>query len=101
VQSAPLDWSVADRGDPTTDLGAEQCAIEDDVEQDYLNPDGYDDLDVAFDSQQIAALIDCSYLYKNDVSDTLYITGELNDGTPIISVPVNDVGIDQLMKKNK
>ena len=99
VESPPSSWSVADRGDPTTDLGAEECAIVEDVEQDYLNPDGYLDLDVAFDSQQIATLIDCSELVKNDVSDTLYLTGELVDGTPIYSEPVGDPGIDQLVKK--
>ena len=99
VESAPLAWSFADRGDPTTDLGAEECAIVEDVEQDYLNPDGYLDLDVAFDSQQIATLIDCSGLVKNDVSGTLYLTGELMDGTPIFSEPIGDPGIDQLVKK--
>ena len=99
VESPPSSWSVADRGDPTIDLGAEECAIVDEVEQDYLNPDGYDDLDVAFDSQEIVALIDCSELRKNDVSDTLYLTGELEDGTPIYSEPVGDPGIDQLVKK--
>ena len=101
VESAPLAWSFADRGDPTTDLGAEECAIVEDVEQDYLNPDGYLDLDVAFDSQQIATLINCSELVKNDVSDTLYLTGELVDGTLIESLPVDNPGIDQLVKKNK
>lgn len=101
VESPPSSWSVADRGDPTIDLGAEECAIVDEVEQDYLNPDGYDDLDVAFDSQEIVALIDCSELRKNDVSDTLYLTGEFEDGTSIYSEPVGDPGIDQLVKKNK
>ena len=103
VESAPLAWSFADRGDPTTDLGAEECAIVEDVEQDYLNPDGYPDLDVAFDSQQIANLIDCSKLEKNEASEALHITGELNDGTPICSEPVDEdgPGIDQLVKKNK
>ena len=106
VASAPSAWSVADRGDPETDLGAAECAIVEGVEQDYLNPDGNDDLDVAFDSQEIATLIDCIELVKNDASDALHLTGELVDGTPIYSEPVGDLGegdpgIDQLVKKNK
>jgi hypothetical protein len=99
TDSGPQAWSMADRGDPTTDIGAEQCAIVDLEEQDYLNPDGFTDLDVAFDSQEIVELIGCQELDKNDPSPTLYLTGYLLDGTPIYSLPVNDVGVDQLMIK--
>ena len=53
---APMDWSIDDRGNPMTDLGASECTIIDGVEQDYLNTDGFDDLDVAFDTQELVAL---------------------------------------------
>jgi hypothetical protein len=68
-------------------------------EQDYLNRDGYDDLDVAFDSQEIKDLIGCEELEKDEPSGALYITGELKDGTSFSSEPVGDIGIDQLVKK--
>ena len=98
---APSAWSIQDRGDPTTDLGAAQCEIVDDIEMDYLNPDGYDDLDVAFDSQEVALLIGCSNLDKNDSSGPLVLVGNLLDGTPFYSTPIGDDGIDQLVIKNK
>lgn len=95
---APNSWSIADRGDPTTDLGASECAIIDDVEQDFLNPDGFDDLDVAFDTQEFTGFIGCP-LDKGEASPTLIIRGFLLDGTEVFSTPVNDVGIDQLIRK--
>lgn len=94
--SAPRSWSIADRGDPLTDLGADHCA-----EQDVLNPDGFPDLDTAFDSREVAALIDCRGLSKGDVSPVLVILGALNDGSPFVSQPIGDVAIDRLAIKNK
>ena len=89
-------FSFADRGDPTTDLGAAQCAVVDNVEMDYLNPDGNDDLDAVFYAQEVAALIGSAS--KGDVVGPLYLIGYLNDATPITSVPVslNSEGIDSL-----
>ena len=82
----PVDSSIADRGDPETDIGASQCAIEASVEQDFLNQDGFDDLDVAFDAAQVCTVIDCDMLSKGDTSIVLVIKGELNDGTEFLSI---------------
>jgi hypothetical protein len=96
---APESWSVFDRGDPTTDLGAAQCAIDPDTGQelDYLNQDGFDDLDVAFDTQEVVTVISCDDLNKRDASPTLVLIGQTVGGTPITSAPIGDVGIDQLL----
>jgi hypothetical protein len=96
------DSSTADRGDPTTDLGAAQCAlleVEEGIfeEQDYLNPDGFLDLDAAFNSQDLTALI--GPVSKGDLVGPLYLVGYLNDATPITSVPVNSIGVDWLAIK--
>ena len=101
--SGPKSSSVADRGDPTTDIGADSCAIDPltGEELNFLNQDGIDDLDVAFFAQEVAALIGCDGLSKNDPSATLVIVGQTNGGAPIESIPVGDIGIDQLVKKNK
>ncbi len=103
--NAPVASSVADRGDPTSDLGAAQCAmLEVDgglfEEQDYLRPDGYDDLDVAFDANEVQEMLGsfCT-MERNAVSGTLVIKGATYEGTPISSVPVGNTGIDQLVKK--
>ena len=93
--------SIADRGDPDTDLGADQGVIIDDVEQDYLNQDSYDDLDVGFIKNDVTALIACDGLNRNGASATLRITGMLFNGTPIMSDAVDDIGVDQLVIKSK
>lgn len=106
--NAPRDWSVADRGDPTLDLGAAMCAIEeveDGIfeEQDYtLNQDGFLDLDAAFDAREVQDMLGtfCSD-EKGASSDPLVITGTTMDGVTIFSVPVPNVGTDQLWKANK
>lgn len=90
----PEAYSTEDRGDPTTDLGANTCS-----RNDTSNPDGFTDIDVAFDSQSVATLIDCDSLNKGESSPTLVIYGELLDGTPFTSVPIGDSGIDQLVRK--
>lgn len=98
----PRNASIADRGDPTTDLGADQGAIVDGEEQDYLNQDGYDDIDVGFIKNDVTALISCDLLNRNAVSPTLRITGMLLDGvTPIMSDAVDNIGVDQLVIKNQ
>ena len=65
------------------------------------HPDGFDDLDVSFNSREVATLIDCDGPSRGGTSPTLVLIGLLNDGTPLESVPVDDVGIDQLAIKNK
>ena len=102
--SGPKDWSIADRGDPISDLGADMCAINLDTgeQEDFLNPDGYPDLDAAFYASEVQALLgDFCGGQKNDISPTLVIVGETFGGQSIQSVPVGDPGIDQLVKKNK
>jgi len=98
------DWSFADRGDPSSDLGAAMCAIDPatGLEEDFLNPDGFLDLDAAFDKRAVSDLLGvCAGGSKNDSSLPLFIQGSLLDGTPILSTPVFDDGIDQLVRKNK
>jgi len=105
--NAPRDSSVADRGDPEFDLGAAMCAVievEEDVfeEQDYLTQDGYLDLDAAFEASEVQDMLGtfCSDV-KGASSDPLVIIGETLGGTAIFSVPVPNVGTDQLWKANK
>lgn len=100
--SPPKDSSVFDRGDPTTDIGAAQCALDPFGEElDWLNQDGFDDLDVTFHTQEVVSVIGCDGLNKNDASPTLVLIGQTTGGMPITSVPIGDAGIDQLLIKNK
>lgn len=96
TSTPPRNWTFADRGDPTTDLGAAQCQVIDGVEQDFLNPDGLLDVDVRFESQEVAQLIDCGSLNKKDESPTLVLVGKLLSGADFQSFPLDDVGIDRL-----
>jgi hypothetical protein len=92
----PPAYSIADRGNPRTDLGASSCLVVDTVEMHYLHPDGYNDLDAAFDAAQVSTIIGCAGLDKNDISGTLIVKGMLYNGIEFQSVPYNTVGIDQL-----
>jgi len=101
---APRTYSIADRGDPNTDLGAAMCSInpETGAEEDFLNLDGYLDLDAAFEASEVQAMLgDFCGADKRTISDTLVIIGSTLDGTPINSVPVGNLGTDQLLKQNK
>jgi len=100
----PRDYSYDDRGDPTTDLGAEMCRIDDATgeEEDFLNPEGFMDLDVAFEASEVQLMLaDFCGADKGAISESLVLTGETYDGVPIYSVPLDDLGIDQLLKQNK
>ncbi|GGO87235.1 hypothetical protein GCM10011348_39950 [Marinobacterium nitratireducens] len=94
-------YSIADRGDPSSDLGAASCAIDPATGEELhtLNPDGYDDLDAVFYAPDVATLLDSTYgpLVKGDEVGPLYLVGYLYDDTPITSVPVNSVGVDMLL----
>ncbi|MDH3903922.1 MAG: hypothetical protein OES90_11945, partial [Xanthomonadales bacterium] len=105
---APRDWSFADRGTPS-DAGAAQCALVEEpamsgilVEMDYLNPDTYLDVDVAFEADEVQDMLGafCS-ADKGTISEPLVITGTTMNGVTLFSVPVPNVGIDQLWKANK
>jgi hypothetical protein len=103
---APSDYSIADRGDPTSDLGAAQCTlleVDEGIfeEQDYLNPDGFLDLDVAFEASEVQDMLGtfCGSA-RNAISETLVIIGSTLGGAPFISVPIGNTGTDQLVKKN-
>jgi hypothetical protein len=105
--NAPRDYSIADRGDPTTDLGAAMCAVievEEGIfeEQDYLSLDGWLDLDAAFEASEVQDMLGtfCSDV-KGATSEPLVITGTTLDGTTIFSVPIPNLGTDQLWKVNK
>ena len=103
--NAPVDWSVADRGDPTLDLGAAMCDLDplSGLELDYTeNQDGFLDLDAAFDAREVQDVLGafCSD-EKGASSEPLVITGTTLDGITIFSVPVPNVGTDQLWKANK
>ena len=103
----PRDYSIADRGDPDSDIGAAQCdfiEVDEGVfeEQDYLNPDGFMDLDVAFEAGEVQDILgEFCGADKGTISETLMLTGSTWDGIPIVSVPVGNLGIDQLLKQNK
>ena len=91
---APLNWGFSDLGDPVTDLGTSSCGSKN-------QPDGFDDLSLAFDAQEVTAVIGCEALQKRDISPSLLLVGEFNDGTPIVSAAFDDVGIDQLLIQNR
>ncbi len=98
----PRNWSISDRGNPDTDLGADRCAVVDGVEVDYLTRDGLADLDVAFEAQEVTAIIGCAELARKAASPTLVLVGTAGNGaTPLQSVPAHDAGIDQLLIQNK
>jgi len=98
---APRGWSVYDRGSPA-DVGAYECLILDGEEMDYLNPDGWLDLDAAFEASEVIAILGrfCD-MPKDTVSQTLFLVGKTYDGTEIFSPPEDDPGVDQLVKKNR
>ncbi len=104
--NGPIDWSIADRGDPTSDLGAAMCAIDSvtGLELHFLNPDTFPDFDAAFEASEVQAMLGvfCGGP-KNGVSPTLVITGSTFGGIPrpISSAPIGSTGIDQLVKKGK
>jgi len=83
-------FSMADRGQ-AGDAGTDTCI------EDVANPDGFLDLDAAFYSQDVTALIGPAS--KGDVVGPLYLVGYLDDATPITSVPVNSIGVDWLAIK--
>ena len=112
---APVDFSVADRGTAPDDLGTDQCSVVEDpslsgiyVEQ--ATADEYFDLDVVFDAAEVKAMLYgdgsepgdfCDNGAKGDVSEAMVIIGETTSGQPFESIPVEDVGVDQLMRANK
>ena len=102
--NGPRKWSIADRGDPSSDLGAAMCAVDplSGLELDYLNPDGNLDLDAVFEASEVQDMLGLFCVQeKGAVSEALIITGSTLDGAPIYSVPFPSTGIEQLWKVNK
>jgi hypothetical protein len=66
------------------------------------NYDGWTDLDVAFEGSDVQDMLEvfCGD-EKGVTSESLIITGQTTDGIPIYSVPLDDVGIDQLLRQNQ
>jgi len=99
---APREYSYADRGDPTTDLGAAMCAIDPDTGEEVLNQDGFLDLDAAFEASEVQEMLGIfCYLHKGAISESLVLIGETYEGITIYSVPLDNVGIDRLLKVSK
>jgi hypothetical protein len=98
--SGPQSFSIGDRGAPT-DVGAGSCKVIDGVEQNFLNPDGIQDLEVTFDTQEVALLIGCDGLAVGATSATLIVTGKTMTGTSFATIPVGNPGVDQLVVKQK
>jgi hypothetical protein len=86
---SPVSVGIEDEGSPD----------EKGVEAEFGTPDGFLDMSVRFDTQEVAELIDCDDLAKGEASETLVLSGELNDGTPFASDPIGDPGIDQVVKR--
>ncbi len=96
-----------DRGAPS-DLGVAECTLEETflysgIFEEVGNPDTHDDLDVAFEARDVQELLGdfCTEGDKGDSSEALMILGETFGGIPFISLPVPNIGIDQLVKANK
>lgn len=98
----PRSLSIADRGNPNSDLGASMCTVDPDTGEEHLNRDGFPDLDATFEVSEVKAMLAgfCS-LYKTKVSGTFIITGLTLDDTLIRSAPLPNTGVDQLVKKNR
>lgn len=94
---------LEDRGDPTTDIGTAQCYIDPESgdEQRYLNQDGLDDLELAWEKRDVVdALFDgCDAFGKMEASPTLIIKALTNGGVEVISTPVDDPGVDQIWRQ--
>ena len=104
---------ICDRGDPNFDKGSSGGALVADCfdaaglpgqdgvpDKEGGTLDGFDDIDVRFDAQTvIAAICPVPPTIKGDIIPTngLVIMGMLNNGQMFTSVPVPDVGIDQLL----
>ena len=103
----PRNFYEVDQGDYRSDIGSSMCHLIDSgsgvlEEQDYLNPDGFLDLEVEFEARDVQVLLRnfCDG-EKGQVSESLVITGATWDGIPIYSDAVGNVGIDQLLKVSK
>lgn len=101
---APANFAYDDRGNPLTDLGAGVCAVNPETleEEDFLNQDGFFDMNVVFEAEQVQAILgDFCAQDKGAISDTLVIIGSTFDGDPLTSVAIGDTGVDQLVKQDK
>lgn len=102
---APRDASISDRGNPVEDIGAGMCAVNPDtgMEENFRTQDGFMDLDVTFEANEVqdTLLVDTCGQPKGTVSPTLFIVGTTFAGDTIYSLPLDDVAVDQLVKKDR
>lgn len=101
--SSLVNSGVEDRGDPTTDIGTAQCYIDPStgVEQRYLNQDGLEDLELAWDKKEVVDVLfdDCDAFDKKEASPTLIIKALTTGGVDVVSTPVDDPGVDQIWRQ--
>lgn len=101
--SSLVNSEVEDRGDPTTDIGTAQCYIDPStgVEQRYLNQDGLEDLELAWDKKEVVDVLfdDCDAFDKKEASPTLIIKALTTSGVNVVSTPVDDPGVDQIWRQ--
>jgi hypothetical protein len=99
-------WNVEDRGDPTSDIGAAECAINEETgeQERFLTQDGIDDLELAWDKRDVVEILfaDCADFNKQEASPTLIFKAKTLGGVPIMSTPFGDVGdpgVDQIWRQ--
>jgi hypothetical protein len=102
-QSSLRSYEVKDRGSPT-DVGASQCTMIKGTEQDYLTLDGIEDLELAWETQDVIERLlgNCCTLTNKAAGPTFIFKAKTTTTPPVdvISTPVNDPGVDQLFIQN-
>ena len=90
-----------DRGSPS-DVGAGQCTIIDEVEKEYLNRDGYLDLELAWEKNDVVeTLLDsCCGLTNKAAGPSFIFKAQTSTFVDVVSSPVNNPGVDQLFIQN-
>jgi len=96
-------WQVEDRGDPTTDIGANMCAINPDTgeQERFLNQDLIMDLELRWNKRDVVDdLFDgCDGFDKKEASPTLIFKATTLGGVAIMSTPLDDPGVDQVWRQ--
>ena len=84
--------ATEDRGRPE-DVGTTDCT------DGIARPDGFDDLEVKWESGAVVhdLLADCADICNKGPGPTLLFKAMTLDDTPVVSVPIGDDGVDQLL----